>query len=61
MKPPLEASYAQCRAINRRHGQTYYWSTTLLAPTVRPHVHALYAFCRYADDIVDDLGNQDGK
>jgi 15-cis-phytoene synthase len=22
----------------------------------RPHVHALYAFCRYADDIVDDLG-----
>jgi phytoene synthase len=22
----------------------------------RPHVHALYGFCRYADDIVDDLG-----
>src|SRR5260370_41646264 len=22
----------------------------------RHHVHALYGFCRYADDIVDDLG-----
>src|SRR5689334_18630771 len=57
MKPALEASYARCRAINRHHGQTYYWSTTLLAPDVRPHVHALYAFCRYADNIVDDLGD----
>src|SRR5689334_23514181 len=57
MKSPLEQSYARCRAINRRHGQTYYWSTALLAPNVRPHVHALYAFCRHADDIVDDLGD----
>ena len=57
MTPFLEASYARCRAINRRHGQTYYWATTLLAPDVRPHVHALYAFCRHADDIVDDLGD----
>jgi phytoene synthase len=57
MKSSLEQSYARCRAINRRHGQTYYWSTTLLAPDVRPHVHALYAFCRHADDIVDDLGD----
>jgi phytoene synthase len=57
MKSPLEQSYALCRAINRRHGQTYYWSTTLLAPDVRPHVHALYAFCRHADDIVDDLSD----
>jgi phytoene synthase len=29
----------------------------MVLPAVkRPHVHALYAFCRYADDIVDDLG-----
>jgi phytoene synthase len=44
-------------AINRAHGTTYYWSTTLLPADRRPHVHALYAFCRYADDIVDDLGD----
>ena len=54
--PDLARSYARCRAVNRRHGQTYYWSTTVLPRDARPHVHALYAFCRYADDIVDDLG-----
>ncbi len=52
----LEDSYRRCRELNRRHGTTYYWSTKLLPKAERPHVHALYAFCRHADDIVDDLG-----
>lgn len=52
----LEHSYARCRALNKRHGTTYYWSTMLLPRVKRHHVWALYAFCRYADDIVDDLG-----
>ncbi len=52
----LEESYRRCRALNRRHGTTYYWSTWLLPSVKRHHVHALYGFCRYADDIVDDLG-----
>jgi phytoene synthase len=52
----LEASYAECKRLNKRHGTTYYWSTTVLPVVKRHHVHALYAFCRYADDIVDDLG-----
>jgi len=42
--------------FNKRHGTTYYWSTLVLPPEKRPHVHALYGFARYADDIVDDLG-----
>jgi phytoene synthase len=52
----LEASYAACRRLNKRHGTTYYWSTAVLPAVKRHHVHALYAFCRRADDIVDDLG-----
>lgn len=52
----LEESYELCREFNKRHGTTYYWSTMVLPPTKRPHVHALYGFARYADDIVDDLG-----
>jgi phytoene synthase len=52
----LEESYRRCRELNRRHGTTYYWSTWLLPTVKRHHVHALYGFCRYADDIVDDLG-----
>jgi len=53
----LEQSYARCRRLNRRYGTTYYWSTHLLPVVKRHHVHALYGFCRYADDIVDDLGS----
>ena len=52
----LEESYERCRQLNRRYGTTYYWSTYLLPKAKRHHVHALYGFCRYADDIVDDLG-----
>lgn len=52
----LQESYELCRMFNKRHGTTYYWSTMVLDPDKRPHVHALYGFARYADDIVDDLG-----
>jgi phytoene synthase len=52
----LEESYAACRELNKRYGTTYYWSTYALPKVKRHHVHALYAFCRHADDIVDDLG-----
>ena len=51
----LEESYARCRELNKRYGTTYYWSTWALPRVKRHHVWALYAFCRYADDIVDDL------
>ncbi len=52
----LDESYARCRELNKRYGTTYYWSTYALPRLKRHHVHALYGFCRYADDIVDDLG-----
>ena len=53
----LDESYELCRALNKRHGTTYYWSTYALPRIKRHHVHALYGFCRHADDIVDDLGD----
>lgn len=39
----------------KRFGTTYYMATRLLPRATRPHVWALYAFCRRADDIVDDI------
>jgi len=56
MTVTLEESYERCRQLNKRYGTTYYWSTLVLPRVKRHHVHALYGFCRYADDIVDDLG-----
>ena len=49
----LADSYRRCRDLNRRSGTTYYAATWLLPAVKRHHVHALYGFCRYADDIVD--------
>jgi phytoene synthase len=52
----IDQSYARCRALNKAYGTTYYAATYALPRVKRHHVHALYGFCRYADDIVDDLG-----
>ncbi len=56
MTVTLDESYERCRGLNKRYGTTYYWSTYALPRVKRHHVWALYAFCRHADDIVDDLG-----
>jgi phytoene synthase len=53
VEPDLTAAYRQCRALHRRHGRTYYLATRLLPAWKRRHVHALYGFTRYADEIVD--------
>lgn len=52
----LAQSYRRCRQLNRRSGTTYYAATWLLPAAKRRHVHALYGFCRHADDIVDGAG-----
>jgi 15-cis-phytoene synthase len=51
----LGAAYERCRQLHARHGRTYYLATLLLPRWKRRHVHALYGFARYADEIVDDL------
>jgi phytoene synthase len=51
----LQSAYLRARRLNAEHGRTYYLATLLLPPAKRPHVHALYGFARYADDIVDEL------
>ncbi|MEU0518192.1 phytoene/squalene synthase family protein [Streptosporangium sp. NPDC006007] len=51
----LTASYEFCRRLNARHGRSYYLATLLLPAWKRPHVHALYGFARYADEIVDSF------
>jgi len=54
----LDAAYATCRDQHRTHGRSYYLATRLLPPWKRRHVHALYGFTRYTDDIVDAGGDE---
>ena len=53
-KLDLAACYELCRSVEKAHSKTYYFSTSLFPAEIRPHVHALYAFMRYADEIVDN-------
>ena len=52
----LAESYELCRRVQMAHSRTYYFSTRFFPAHVRPRVHALYAFMRYADEIVDNPG-----
>ncbi|MFI9642666.1 phytoene/squalene synthase family protein [Micromonospora sp. NPDC051925] len=53
MDTDLTAAYVRCQELHRHHGRTYYLATRLLPAWKRRHVHALYGFTRYADEIVD--------
>jgi phytoene synthase len=53
MRDSLADAYRRCQALHRSHGRTYYLATRLLPAWKRRHVHALYGFTRYADEIVD--------
>lgn len=52
----LDECYALCGQVQRAHSQTYHLSTLLFPMEVRKHVYALYAFMRYADELVDNPG-----
>jgi phytoene synthase len=55
----LRDAYRECRRLTREHGTTYYWATRVLPAARRPHVYALYGFCRHADEIVDEIVDVD--
>lgn len=50
----LEADHAVCAAILRRSGSSFSLPISLLPAAKRRGTTALYAFCRMADDLVDD-------
>ena len=57
----LASAYRYSRRINARYGRTYFLATRMLPPDRRPAVHALYAFARVADEIVDSPGDEPGQ
>jgi phytoene synthase len=49
----LEAAYAHCAAIAARHYENFPVASRLLPRAMRPHIAAIYAFARTADDFAD--------
>lgn len=50
----LEAAYALCANLARTHYENFPVASRLLPARMRPHVAAIYAFARRADDIADE-------
>jgi squalene synthase HpnC len=53
VKGPADA-YAACARIARRHDENFPVASLLLPRPMRPHVAAVYAFARAADDFADE-------
>src|SRR4026209_1411105 len=53
-EPLFAAAYAACEALARSHYENFPVASRLLPREMRPHVAAIYAFARVADDIADE-------
>jgi phytoene synthase len=51
---PLAEAYGHCARLTRRSGSSFAAAFWMLPPPRRRALHAIYAFCRLADDIADD-------
>ncbi len=49
----LAADYGRCAEITRRSSSNFYYAFMLLGAERRRALHAVYAFCRFVDDIAD--------
>ncbi len=48
------AAYATCLRLAREHYENFPVASWLMPPVARPHVAAIYAFARIADDFADE-------
>jgi 15-cis-phytoene synthase len=58
---PAAADLAVCRAAIRQHSRSFYAASRLLPAQVRDAAVATYAFCRAADDAVDEGSPTDAR
>ncbi|MCR4373966.1 MAG: squalene synthase HpnC [Acidobacteria bacterium] len=49
-----DAAYATCLRLAREHYENFPVASWLMPPAARPHVAAIYAFARIADDFADE-------
>ncbi len=54
VNPELAGAYAYCERLARSHYENFPVASRLLPARMRPHVAAVYAFARLADDMADE-------
>jgi squalene synthase HpnC len=53
---PLDQARDYCRRLARSHYENFHVASWLLPRRLRPHFYAVYAYCRWADDLADETG-----
>jgi squalene synthase HpnC len=56
--PTLDQARAWCRQLAESHYENFHVATWFLPQALRPHFHAIYAYCRMSDDLGDEVGDQ---
>jgi len=57
----LKTAYEECRLITRREAKNFAYAFITLPSYKRRAIYAVYAFCRYCDDAVDQKMSQEKK
>jgi squalene synthase HpnC len=55
--PSLDEALAWCRHLAETHYENFHVATWFLPKALRPHFHAIYAYCRISDDLGDEVGD----
>ncbi len=56
----LADSHRYCHRQTRQHARSFYFASFALPREKKRAAYAVYAFCRYADDLVDRAASRDG-
>jgi squalene synthase HpnC len=57
--PTLEQARAYCRRLATTHYENFHVASWFLPTRLRPHFYSIYAYCRIADDLGDEVGNRE--
>ena len=57
IKPTLDEARAYCKHLAETHYENFHVATWFLSKSLRPHFHAIYAYCRISDDLGDEVGS----
>jgi len=55
--PTLDEARAWCKRLAETHYENFHVASWFLPKALRPHFHAIYAYCRVSDDLGDEVGN----
>jgi len=53
--PALDEAQAYCKQLAESHYENFHVASWFLPKALRPHFHAIYAYCRISDDLGDEV------